>query len=121
MIYKHSYGFWAEAFAMIYLMILKRMIPLKLRYRNKFGEIDLIFYKNRTFIFVEVKARKDSSYFDHGTIVKLPQQKRIIRTANYFMQPYLAKQNYFMRFDVIIIKSFWEKPLHYSNVWLKDR
>ncbi|RZK74364.1 MAG: hypothetical protein EOO85_15395 [Pedobacter sp.] len=44
------------------------------RYRNRFGEIDIIALKNKTLIFVEVKGRKNHN--DNNELVTRKQIER---------------------------------------------
>ncbi|WP_333948250.1 YraN family protein [Candidatus Liberibacter brunswickensis] len=52
------YGFFAELFSAIFLIV-KGWKIIALRYRNRCGEIDIIASRDNLVIFVEVKARKN--------------------------------------------------------------
>ncbi|MCK4650725.1 YraN family protein [Candidatus Babeliales bacterium] len=53
-------------------------------YRTKYGEIDLIAQKGELIVFVEVKTRK-TRYFPISTVVTTRKQKKIIKTAKFFI------------------------------------
>lgn len=70
-------------------------------YSCRIGEIDIIARKDNIIAFVEVKLRK-SDYFGSGMeYVTKAKQKRIIRTAMYYMQH--KSQELQPRFDIIEI------------------
>lgn len=68
----------------------------------KFGEIDIVAAKDDVLVFVEVKARKNTKYGYPREFVTLSKQRKIIKTAEY----YLMKNNCYdiqCRFDVLEI------------------
>lgn len=113
-------GIWAEYVAAAYLTLRGYRI-LKMRYKTKVGEIDIIARKARSLIFIEVKAHAN---IDAGLYAVTPRtQKRIARAAQDFM---VRRKKYIhddMRFDVISIK-LWgvcpRKVLHLDNAWRID-
>lgn len=70
-------------------------------YSSRFGEIDLICEYKNFIVFVEVKARSDSSVALPREFVDGKKQQKIIATANLYIQQY--KINLQPRFDVIEI------------------
>ena len=73
-------------------------------YRVPCGEIDIICRQRDTWIFVEVKRRKNSEFASILEQITTRQCQRIRRAAQYFLveqqvNEYLAK----MRFDIITI------------------
>lgn len=109
----YRYGLWAEFLACIFL-ILKGYRILKRRYKTKVGEIDIIAVKNKSLIFIEVKARQDIG--EALSSVTPYARKRIEKTAQYFMSRHLKYGAYDMRFDVIGI-SFPFLCIHLDNAW----
>ena len=97
-------GRLAEYVAGAYLLLCGHRI-LKLRYKTRVGEIDLIARKGRYLIFVEVKKRKTLD--DAAQAVSNKSQHRIRRAAEYFLlaHPKLAG-NLQPRFDVVGIASY---------------
>lgn len=54
-------------------------------FRCKFGEIDLIAYKDKTLCFIEVKTRSSDAFGEPIDAVDRAKQKRLIRLANYYL------------------------------------
>ena len=106
-------GFWAEFKAICYLMI-HGYFPLKWRYKNRYGEIDLIFRKNRVLIFVEVKARP-SLQMGYDSIAYV-QKQRIQRSAEHFIKTNRKYKKFGQRFDSVIIRPK-ELPIHLVGLW----
>jgi putative endonuclease len=118
----YRFGLWAEYWAIIFL-IFKGYKILKLRYKTKLGEIDLIAKKAGHFIAIEVKARKGFTTPDE---VLSDYQKLRIKRA---MEIFLSGQNdskrgiknyglkdYGVKFDLIIIRPF-ALSQHFKQFW----
>jgi len=76
------------------------LVLLERNYRTRSGEIDLIMRQGATLVFVEVKYRSTSTYGNPLETVTRAKQKRIKRTALF----YLAQTNCCydaVRFDVL--------------------
>lgn len=70
-------------------------------YRCPTGEIDIIAMKGEYVCFVEVRSRNDSTYGEPYETVTYPKQKKISRTAKYFISQNPQYYNKFcFRFDV---------------------
>jgi putative endonuclease len=99
----------------VFDFLIKGYIPLRRRYRNKYGEIDLIFKKSSLIVFVEVKGRKGMlPTIEMGEIVKQNQKARIQRAANFFIK----NNNLFdiqIRFDIVVVTSIWKKTYHFTS------
>lgn len=109
----YQFGIIAERIAMIFL-ILKGYKILAQRYKNHFGEIDIIARKSRVVIFVEVKARKTKAIIEE--VLRPNQLARIKRSAEIFIAQNPQFHNHNLRFDFIEIgKNFW--PKHQKNFW----
>lgn len=90
-------GAWGEAQAAEYLEEQGYFI-LEKNYSSKTGEIDLILLDSEdTYIFVEVKTRKNEVFGTPGEAVDAKKQQKIRRTALCFLQGKPAA----MRFDVV--------------------
>lgn len=72
-------------------------------FHSRFGEIDLLMHENKTLCFVEVKARKNNLYGQPEEFVTPSKQKKLIATAQYFLQTHTQYQHDNCRFDVIAI------------------
>lgn len=73
---------------------------------SRFGEIDIIGRDGKYLAFVEVKTRKSSGNIATGfEAIDVAKQKKIIRTANYFLlcNKQYARSNLQPRFDCIEI------------------
>ena len=55
-------------------------------YRGRYGEIDIIAGKNSVVCFVEVKTRQDESYLPARTAVGEAKRRRIMLTAQQWIQ-----------------------------------
>lgn len=80
------------------------------RIKNKAGEIDLIFTKDNTIVFIEVKNHK---YFEEGTI-SLKQIERIKKAAEVFLSNQEVYKNHEIRFDLCIIRPFKHPKVLYN-------
>ncbi|APC97045.1 YraN family protein [Francisella frigiditurris] len=68
-----------------------------------YGEIDLIALDDQTLVFVEVKYRKSVKFGTTEEMISISKQKKIINTAQIFLQQNESFSNYECRFDVIAI------------------
>lgn len=87
-------------------------------YFTKFGEIDIIAYKDKGYVFVEVKYRTSEKHGHPYEAVTYAKQKRIMRSAIAFAQANYALGQP-MRFDVIDILR--ETLTHYENAFELDK
>jgi putative endonuclease len=90
-------GIWAEYVAAAFLTV-KGYRILKLRYKTKVGEIDLIAKRGGVICFVEVKYR--SSLDDACAAVSPQSMSRIRRAAEHYLLGNGAESS-IVRFDVI--------------------
>ena len=75
---------------------------LRMNYRSRFGEIDIIAMEKDVLCFIEVKYRRDLSAGYPAEAVTKRKQMRIIRTSLKFLSEYgLAEAAY--RYDVVEI------------------
>ncbi len=72
-------------------------------FRCRLGEIDLIGTHQNQLLFVEVRFKSREDYGTPASSVNGRKQKKIIRTAQFFLQHYPAFANYACRFDVIAV------------------
>jgi len=98
-------------------LIKQGMTFLLANYRLKFGEIDLIMLDKDVIAFIEVKYRKDNNFMEAFESVNYTKQKKLKRTALYFLQANYKYQNHICRFDVITLcGSMGNLKFH----WLKN-
>ena len=74
---------------------------LDMRYRTRFGEIDLVAKRGRYLVFVEVKLRKSDRFAEALEYVDERKQARILATAELYLSKYPTRLQ--PRFDVIEI------------------
>ncbi|MFK8040636.1 MAG: YraN family protein [Rickettsiaceae bacterium] len=97
----------------IYMMRFYKL--LRHRMRNYVGEIDIVMVRNKTIVFIEVKAR--SSLFKYEErVLKSNQQLRIKRSAELFLSWHKKYQSYDIRFDLVLISPY-KLPMIIRNAW----
>ena len=124
---KHLLGQWAEQTALLFLQSQQYQYVNK-NYHSRFGEIDLIVKRDNELVFVEVKARSAGGYAEACEVISYSQQRKIIKTAQFFLQRYPNYYNFDCRFDVICF-DFPQKlaktvqpdfsKLQYDQQWIK--
>ena len=94
----------------------------------KIGEIDLIMIETgsawSTLVFIEVRQRKRSTYGDAALSVTPSKQRKVIKTAQCFLQHYPEYAHYDCRFDVVAYDTSVkllakEKALDHQPEWLQ--
>ena len=87
-------------------------------FQNRRGEIDLIMTENDTWVFVEVKYRKNSHFGGALAAVSVKKQQKIKQCAEFYLQQAgLNEYNTPCRFDVIAMQGDINKP---EITWLKN-
>lgn len=85
-----------------------------MRYKTRYGEIDIVATRGRSLVFVEVKARQA---VEEGLYAVTPQaQERIARAATAFMQRRPRFNNYNTRFDAVVVRPY-RLPYHIQDAW----
>ena len=74
---------------------------LERNFRNRFGEIDIIGRDKDTYVFAEVKYRKDNRMGDPAYAVNFKKQNTICRIADYYRVCHHISDAIACRFDVI--------------------
>jgi len=82
---------------------------LELRWRCRFGEIDIIAQDGDTVVIVEVKTRTRNDHFSPLDAVDTKKQRKLIRLAHAYAQTHLP-DDVPIRFDVIAITASPGKP-----------
>ena len=98
---QQKFGQTGEALAGT-LLEQKGYIILERNYKTKMGEIDIIARHGDTLVFVEVKARTNSSFGNPKYAVNRKKQKKISMTALYYLKA-TNQSNAKARFDVVSI------------------
>jgi len=86
------------------LLIKKGYHIVERNYRCPIGEIDIIAYNRNTLVFIEVKYRTSRKYGYPAESVDIRKQKRIIKTAQYYL---IEKKllDCTCRFDVVEVEN----------------
>ncbi|MFZ5966363.1 MAG: YraN family protein [Bacillota bacterium] len=96
---RKTIGSKGETIARDYL-VKKAYKIIQMNYRNHFGEIDIIAKDKDTYIFVEVKTRKNLSFGRPIEAINYKKQSHLIKTAYaYLAAKNLSSSNF--RFDAI--------------------
>ena len=88
------------------------MQVLARNYHCRYGEIDLIMNDTDTIVFVEVRYRSSAAYGDAIDSVDTKKQRRLIFTANHYLQSLEQLQP--CRFDVVALSP------NNSPEWISD-
>ncbi len=82
--YNKNKGDWGEELAASYLKEHGFTI-LERQFRSRFGEIDIIAYKENTFHFVEVKTRSNRQFGGPFEAINHNKMNHIMKTAQYYL------------------------------------
>jgi len=77
------------------------LVILARNFRGKTGEIDLVVRDQTHLVFCEVRARSSRHYSSAAGSVDQRKQRRLLRTAQLFLQRHPGLANLPCRFDVI--------------------
>ena len=110
-------GGYGEKLAEKYLINKGYMIRTR-NFRCIIGEIDLVVYKDRVIVFVEVKYRRDLSMGYPAESVTPYKQRKIRRAAEYYISKHNIR-NTDLRIDVIQIIDDGADPMieHIENAF----
>ena len=81
------------------------LLLLQSNYRCRFGEIDLVMRDGDTLCFIEVKFRKSLYFGGAAAAIPGPKQRKIIKTALFYISAHKHIANQAMRFDALLIQS----------------
>ena len=97
---EQSTGSQAEQRAALFLHQQGLVIRAK-NYRCKAGEIDLIMQQGDTLVFIEVRLRSHRQFANAAESVTFSKQRKIIKTAQFYLQHHQLTDKINCRFDVI--------------------
>jgi putative endonuclease len=89
-------------------------------YHCPFGEIDLIFKQPSWLIFVEVKYRHTLSLTNPLESIDSHKQRRLICTAEHYLQRHTRFSSVNTRFDFILIQSPKNNHQDFKIEWMQD-
>ncbi len=87
-------------------------------YRCRLGEIDLIMQDVDSLVFVEVRYRRSAYFGSAEATVDLRKQKKLVKTAMYYLMWHKVSERTPCRFDVVAINSCVGCVSEIS--WIKD-
>jgi len=88
-------------------------------YRCCFGEIDLIMQDEQSLIFVEVRYRKHNQFGSGAESITISKQRKLIKTASYYLQQTPGSSQFAARFDVVSMSA--DTNSQKSKIdWIKD-
>jgi len=90
---------------------------LEKKFACKLGEIDLIMQDSNHIVFVEVRARKKSSFGRAADSITPQKIKKIVRTATIYLQRRNCLHKVHSRFDVVTIDFSHQKT---EITWFKN-
>ena len=109
-------GAWAEDMALAFL--LERGLRMVTRnYRCRHGEIDLILDDGDTLVFAEVRYRAAGALVSATESVTLAKQRRLLASAEYYLQRHGEHERRECRFDVLALSGDRPTPV---VQWLRD-
>lgn len=110
----------AEQRALSYL-IQKGLKLINRNYHCRFGEIDLIMQDKEQLVFIEVRSRRHRHWGGAGLSVDFRKQKKLIKTASYFLSQQKSSNLPVCRFDVIAFEANKDNGSGDScPIWYKD-
>lgn len=102
---KQRQGQYFEAQARAFLQAQGLQLIAQNWQQAKIGEIDLIMLEQgsawATLVFVEVRQRGRSHFGDAALSITKAKQRKLVKTARYFLQQHTQYADYECRFDVI--------------------
>lgn len=113
---KRKIGFEYEEYTKKYLE-LKGLKYIESNFYSRFGEIDLIFFeeKSKTLIFIEVKYRKNNEYGEAIEFVTKSKMKKIYLTSICYINKIEWKEN--IRYDIVGISGYVN---NFNINWIKN-
>jgi|TARA_R110000772_G_scaffold42626_2_gene98848 putative endonuclease len=84
-------------------------------YRKPVGEIDIIARRGSLLVAIEVKSR--SRINEAAEAISNRQKRRIARALEAFVMERPKFREYSLRFDVLLVTSFWRWPRHIEGAW----
>ncbi len=95
-------------------LIFKGYRILKMRYKTKIGEVDIIARKGQLIVMVEVKARRTIE--EALDAVTVTAQRRIESAGDLWLAKQKNAHLLSIRFDIIAVRP-WRWPSHYENAF----
>ena len=94
------------------------LVLLQPNYRCRFGEIDLVMRDGDTLCFIEVKFRKSRLFGGAAASIPQAKQRKIIKTALFYIASHKHLANQPMRFDALLIQRQADGSNHIN--WIQN-
>ncbi|MCP4980575.1 MAG: YraN family protein [Gammaproteobacteria bacterium] len=91
---------------------------LQCNFRCRFGEIDLVMRDGDTVCFIEVKFRKSLAYGGAAASIPISKQRKIVKTALFYLSSQRQYAHHALRFDVLLIQHQPDHSNHFN--WIKN-
>jgi putative endonuclease len=85
------------------LLLKKNYEILQMNFHSRFGEIDIVSKLHNHIIFVEVKTRCNLDRDIALETVTPKKQRRIIKTAQHYLQRHQEYNDFMIQFDIVLI------------------
>ena len=95
-------GAWAESHARRHLEH-SGMKFVQQNFSSRHGEIDLVMRDDATLVFVEVRLRRNADHGHPAETITPDKQRRLRRTAEYYLQRHAPGGRTDCRFDVVTV------------------
>ena len=112
----HERGRLAEDKALSYLTR-QGLTLLERNYRSRLGEIDLIMRDRDITVFLEVRARTNTTVIETMETIDTKKQQRIILASQHYLQNNRPSSQDIYRFDVILLTGILQAP---RIEWIKN-
>ncbi len=109
-------GNHGEQLALDYL-VKRSLILVEQNVSSRYGEIDIVMRDGEEWVFVEVRLRRSQSFGGGLESVTPGKQRKLINTAEYYIQKHHKTHFEDCRFDIIEISGTLKAPI--IN-WIKD-
>lgn len=110
-------GQLTEQLAQDYL-VTQGLTPVDKNYHCRNGELDLIMLDGDTYVFIEVKYRKNNNFGGALAAISPSKQKKIKHCVTYYLhQAGLNEHNTCCRVDVVTLEGLITQP---QITWLKN-
>jgi putative endonuclease len=96
----HQQGAAAEDAALQYMLQQHCHLVVQ-NFNTPFGELDLVMRQGQLLLFVEVRMRKKGAMVSAAESVTVTKQRKIIRSAQFFLQRFQKYADFSGRFDVL--------------------
>jgi len=100
-------------------LVQRGLTLLNQNYHCRFGEIDLIMLQQGVLCFIEVKFRANMGFGGAASAIPLQKQKKIVKTALFFIASTTRLAQHAMRFDAFLIQRRASNQNHNVN-WIQN-